>query len=97
MSLDHDIPMVIRRREAKDYGTRQMIEGVYQDHYVCLVVEDVVTSGGSVLETAQELNRVNLICKGMNRSMFYIHLHIFTESNLLSDFKEQHTQDTPIF
>lgn len=63
MSLDHDIPMVIRRREAKDYGTRQMIEGVYQDHDVCLVVEDVVTSGGSVLETAQELNRVNLICK----------------------------------
>ena len=27
MSLDHDIPMVIRRREAKDYGTKQMIEG----------------------------------------------------------------------
>ena len=31
MSLDHDIPMVIRRREAKDYGTKQMIEGVYKE------------------------------------------------------------------
>lgn len=63
ISLDHDLPMVIRRREAKDYGTKQMIEGVYKAGDVCLVVEDVVTSGGSVLETVKELNNVDLVVK----------------------------------
>lgn len=65
MSLDHNIPMVIRRREAKDYGTKQMIEGVFKSGDLCLVIEDVVTSGGSVLETVKELNNVGLVCKGM--------------------------------
>jgi len=63
MSLDHNVPMVIRRREAKDYGTKQMIEGVYQSGDSCLVVEDVVTTGSSVMETARELNNVDVKVK----------------------------------
>jgi len=52
MSLTHDIPMVIRRKEAKSYGTKKMVEGVFNDGDTALVVEDVITSGSSVLETA---------------------------------------------
>lgn len=44
--------MVMRRKEAKSYGTKQMVEGNYSPGSVALVIEDVITSGTSILETA---------------------------------------------
>jgi len=60
LSLDYDIPMVMRRREKKDYGTKQMIEGAFKAKQHCLIVEDVITTGGSIIETADELENVGL-------------------------------------
>lgn len=60
ISLNEDIPMVVRRKEAKSYGTKKLIEGVFNEGDNVLLVEDVLTSGTSVLETANALMQSGL-------------------------------------
>ena len=60
MSLASGIPLIIKRKENKGYGTKRMVEGVYSDGQNCLLVEDVITSGQSLLETIDEIEREGL-------------------------------------
>src|SRR4051795_13335697 len=48
-------PFVIIRNQKKDYGTSKLIEGMLEQGDNVLLVEDVVTSGGQVLEGAKSL------------------------------------------
>jgi len=47
--------VVFVRKRAKDYGTRQLAEGYDVRGQRVLVVEDVVTSGGQVIASANDL------------------------------------------
>lgn len=49
------LPMVLIRNQKKDYGTAKRFEGKLESGDGVLIVEDVVTSGGQVLEAAQSL------------------------------------------
>ncbi|MBA3661387.1 MAG: orotate phosphoribosyltransferase [Gammaproteobacteria bacterium] len=64
ISLKQKIPMVMRRKEKKDYGTKQMVEGEYRSGQSCLLIEDIITTGGSILETAEVLKTSGLIITG---------------------------------
>lgn len=61
LSLNHNIPMIMRRKEKKDYGTKQMIEGEFKAGQRCLIIEDVITTGGSIIETATDLENAGVV------------------------------------
>lgn len=52
-------PLVVRK-EAKDHGTKKEIEGNINNIKTCLVVDDVITTGGSTLKAVEALRRANI-------------------------------------
>jgi len=61
LSIQQKIPMVLKRKERKEHGTGKMCEGIFQKGQTCLVIEDVITSGQSILETIGALESEGLI------------------------------------
>ena len=65
LSLISGTPMIMARQQAKDHGTKKMIEGVYTQGQECLIIEDVVTTGASILETVKTIEAAGLKIKNI--------------------------------
>ena len=59
-SLESGLPFVIVRKAAKEYGTGNRLEGPYVDGECLCLVEDVVTSGGALLDSVDALRGAGL-------------------------------------
>jgi len=55
VSLQAGAPMIYPRREAKEYGTRRQIEGEFHAGERVVLLDDLITTGGSKLEAMQPL------------------------------------------
>ena len=60
-SLASGLPFLLVRKAAKEYGTSKRIEGVFAAGECVCVVEDVVTSGGALLESVEALRAAGLV------------------------------------
>ena len=62
ISTKYNKPMIIIRDKQKQYGMQNLIEGEYKKSDRCIIIDDVLTTGGSIIETYEILkNIVNVI------------------------------------
>jgi len=60
ISLVMDRPLIYPRREAKEYGTKAVIEGDYVAGETAIIVDDLITTGGSKFEAIDKLKAAGL-------------------------------------
>jgi len=55
LSLHTGLPVIFVRKKAKDYGTCNLAEGGFEPGERVVVIEDVITTAGQVVESANAL------------------------------------------
>jgi len=61
ISISKNIPMIFLRKEQKNYGTNKLIEGEFIEGQTVTLIEDVITTGGSVIDAARKLEEHGLV------------------------------------
>ncbi len=56
-------PLIYVRSKPKDYGTSKSVEGKINDGMKVVMIDDVATTGGSVVNAIKSLKEVNVIIK----------------------------------
>jgi orotate phosphoribosyltransferase len=62
-SLSSGLPFLLVRKEAKEYGTENRLEGEFTTGEEVCLVEDVVTSGGAAVDAVEALRAAGLVCR----------------------------------
>lgn len=105
--LEMSVPMIYPRKTAKSYGTGKSIEGKWTVGETAVVVDDLITSGDSLLQTIAALKASGLQVKDavvlvdrqqggaetLQAEGYYLH-SVFSLSQLLG-FLEHHERITP--
>ena len=60
-SLESGKPMIYARKEKKEYGTAQQIEGIWKKGDTVLIIDDLITDGASKAETFEVFESAGLI------------------------------------
>jgi len=60
LSLHTGLPVMFVRKKAKDYGTCNLAEGGFRAGERVAVIEDVITTAGQVVESANALRQLGL-------------------------------------
>lgn len=60
LCLDMNKPLIYPRKTAKSYGTGKNIEGRYEVGQTAVVVDDLITSGDSILEASATMKAAGL-------------------------------------
>jgi uridine monophosphate synthetase len=61
VALETGRPLIYPRKETKSYGTRRAIEGVYKAGERAVVLDDLITTGGSKIEAIAPLEEAGLV------------------------------------
>ena len=62
-AMASDLPFIIVRGEAKEYGTAKRIEGPFEPGELVCLLEDVVTSGGALAEAVSAVRDEGLVVR----------------------------------
>ena len=60
IGLQTNLPFLLVRKKAKDYGTKNVVEGVYEKGQKVVLVEDVLTTGTQAVVAADSLRELGL-------------------------------------
>lgn len=60
LAYSKKIPLIVKRKEQKKYGTAKLIEGDFEQGQKCILIDDIITSGISMIETADALKKEGL-------------------------------------
>jgi uridine monophosphate synthetase len=63
LSQKTGVPLLMLRKERKNYGTKQMIEGKFSKNDTVFIIDDVITTGESLTETIKNVEDAGLIVK----------------------------------
>lgn len=58
ISHELDLPMIYSRAETKSHGKQKAVEGLLEEGQKVILIEDLISTGGSSIKTAQKIQEV---------------------------------------